>query len=166
MVIGHRDVNQTECPGEVFYQQIPSILSTSQEKLSNMDPSRIFSAQLLQVSSNTINLTENEQTTVAATYLNNSLSSWIMSDKDVKLVAVDPFPRVSNFKNSSWLNNREVSIADKFSIMPSDEAVFLIPLKGYKQTGTYTEKFALKGPDDIIPGTEFTLTINNQANKS
>lgn len=157
-VIGHKDVNDTECPGQALYSHLSSI-QTEAAGLLQSAPTKKYDAELINSKSINISLKVGEKKNLSIVYQNTGTVIWQNAIKDVRLVASDSFPRKSIFKNRDWLNNYEVSSVKPFSISPQEQAIFDLPLTGYKYPGTYTEQFSLKDPDNLIPNTEFTLHI-------
>ncbi|MFA4930260.1 MAG: N-acetylmuramoyl-L-alanine amidase [Patescibacteria group bacterium] len=161
VVAGHRDVNPTECPGDVLYAMLPDVaIAASQGE--NTLPAKTYQAQLVHQSQKSLDLKSGQIQKVVVTYKNSGSAVWLKQRGEVELVPVDPYPRSSGFATPDWDSVEVVGTMNQVTVMSGNEATFDLPLFGIDQAGQYGEKFALLGPDGLISGTEFSVNIDNQ----
>lgn len=160
IVAGHRDVNPTECPGDVLYSMLSDVQSAAANGVSEL-PKKVLGAEYVKQSVSDLTLSTGEVNTVAVTFKNTGNKAWLNNQDDLLVVPVDPYPRNSGFQNSDWLSANKVGRVAEGAVMPGDLVVFDLSLQGLDVDGNYRENFALLGPDGIIAGTEFGLKINN-----
>ncbi|MBU0648348.1 N-acetylmuramoyl-L-alanine amidase [Patescibacteria group bacterium] len=161
VVAGHRDVNSTECPGEVLYSMLSDI-ALAAENGSAILPQKTYEAIYVSQSVDEIDLKSGETETVVVRFENTGSAVWLKGSDDVVLVPIDPLMRESGFEAYNWESGSEVGSVSQITVMPGEKAVFELDLKGIDQTGEYVEKFGLKNENGLMPGTEFAIIVRNQ----
>lgn len=164
VVSGHRDVDQTACPGKVFYDLLPQIRKEA-DALSNKSGVRQIEARFIDLSTNYISLDDGETKNIEVKYLNTGTGAWLNGNRDIELVTTSPKQRASKFMGSDWESSSVVGEAFRYSIMPNDYATWKFDLKGNKEKGVVTESFALMSQGKILDGTSFTIVVDNSGNE-
>jgi hypothetical protein len=160
VISGHRDVQATACPGEKFYQMLPQIRQKAQTLVNGVGKKQ-YEARLISDTALEMTLTDGEEQEIKLEYQNIGSGAWLNGTDDVVLAAIDPINRASGFAGSDWKNNSTIGEAMKYTIMPNETGIFSLKLKGNSSTGYYNEKFGLIYAGEVIPGTEFSVGINN-----
>lgn len=160
VVAGHRDVNPTECPGDILYSMLGDVATAAKNGESSL-PAKTYEASLVSQSQDSLNLSLGETQKVILSYKNTGSAVWLRQQADVVLAPVDPYPRNSGFASASWDSDDMVGTFAQTTVAPENKATFNLDLTGIGQNGTYQEKFALVGPNGVIDGTEFVITISN-----
>jgi len=161
VVAGHRDVNPTECPGDVLYSMLSDVQDAAANGMADL-PQKELKARVIEQSADEINLSTGEINTVSVKFENSGSAVWMANKNNLKVVPVGPYPRNSGFKSSSWESSQNVGPVSSRSVMPGEEVVFNLELKGLAEDGNFVEKFALLGNNGILDNTTFSLVINNQ----
>lgn len=161
VVAGHRDVNSTECPGDILYGMLPDVATAASKGQSTL-PEKIYNAQYVGQSVKEVNLNTGQSQTISVRYKNTGNAMWIKERNDMVLVPVDPYPRNSSFGNGSWVSSEAVGGPSQITVMPGEEVVFNLNLVGIDKDISVTEKFALKGLKGIIDNTQMEIKINNK----
>lgn len=161
VVAGHRDVNYTECPGEKLYNMLSDIAKAAAAGQSGL-PTKTFEAKFLNQSENNISLQTGETKSVVLQYQNTGTAVWLKERGEVSLVPVDPWPRKSGFTADEWKSAEEVGFVGKLTVSPDEKVYINLDLKGNEENGSSVEKFALKGPEGIMAGTEFSVAVENK----
>jgi hypothetical protein len=159
VVAGHRDVNSTECPGDILYSMLADAAKAAKSGVGEIIKKE-FKAQYIDQSVSEINLEANKTSEVNISFKNIGNSVWFAED-NIKVVPVDPYPRNSGFVASDWQSSQSVGLISGQTVMIGKEVVFKLNLKGIAENGVYDEKFALVGPDGIIDNTTFSISIKN-----
>jgi len=154
-VVGHRDVDATACPGDHLYADIPEIILESVTPANPND----YQAMLLEISQEELFLGPDEYANVKISYLNTGNTAWLQTDHEVYLVPNKPYPRSSEFYNSSWVSSNKVTGPDHDTVMSNTAGNFILSLKAPSEYDFYVENFALYGPDGLIPGTDVSIKI-------
>lgn len=161
VVAGHRDVNSTECPGEKLYEMLPDIAKAAASGQSDL-PAKTYEAKFISQSDVKLAVKTAETKSVVVQYQNTGTAVWLKEREEVSLVPVDPYPRSSGFAADEWKSSEEVGFVGKLTVNPGEKVYINLDLKGNENSGVTTEKFALKGPDGILAGSEFSVQVENQ----
>jgi|GEM_PF-1937018 len=161
VVAGHRDVNPTECPGDVLYSMLSDVQTAAMNGVDEL-PAKVIEAEYVNQSVSEIDLATSEVNTVAVTFKNTGNKAWLKNQDEILVVPVDPYPRNSGFQSDDWMSAQKIGRVADVSVMPGESTVFNLSLQGLDMDGRFEEKFGLLGPDGgIILGTEFSIVINN-----
>jgi len=159
VVAGHRDVNSTECPGDVLYGMLADAASAAKSGMGEVLPKE-YAGQYVGQSDNAVDLANGQTAEINVSFKNSGDEAWFAED-GIKVVPVDPYPRNSGFAADDWQSTQVVGLVAKKTVMPDEEVVFKLSLKGIDDNGNYDESFALLGPNGIMEGTNFAVSINN-----
>lgn len=159
-VVGHRDVNSTECPGEVLYNHLPEVISAAK----NIDLSvyqKNYSAYLSPDTPLIMDLSDENDQTIIISYKNTGNMAWLKDQLRVTLIPTQPDYKQSIFADDSWFDQSTVAEADNFTIMPGEVGIFTFKLKPANISQPINQTFALLDPDGIIKNSQFTVQITN-----
>jgi len=89
-VIGHRDVDCTECPGEQLHATLPTIISSAQTKLdmyTSVMP-RVYQSEIMMSPLSAIEMKKNEEKEIMVSMKNTGTTTWRNYGNDKTFIAV------------------------------------------------------------------------------
>jgi hypothetical protein len=123
-IAGHRDVNDTSCPGDLTYNQLASIRNGVNSRKLNLFP---YAAK--QLSYSTIN-TVDGQTQVTLQFKNTGTTTWSRTSPRFFLKTANPDDRASVFQGDDWITSQHTALLNEASVAPGGIGTFTFNMNG------------------------------------
>jgi len=175
-LIGHRDVNQTACPGDRLHPRLPDLRSSASNYINSIYPLygseysgyinsfKLYSDQTLTnelYQNNGVYYTRPNQTIYANAQITNiGKATW--TKINTHMGTLKPTDRISQFADVSWLSNvRSSGFNEMSDVTNRSTATFSFAMKSPQLPGLYTESMgAVVDGVSWISGTEQSLSIS------
>lgn len=157
-ISGHRDANQTSCPGDLAYSDLQAIRdATTIKKTAGIG----FAAK--QVNYPRVQLGDNE-TSVTLQYKNTGTHYWYNSGSNpVRLVTANSTDHASAFAGTGWINSTRPATLNETSVAPGQTGSFTFKLANPPTyLGSWHEYFGLVAEGTTHFGSFFTLPIETR----
>ena len=123
-IAGHRDANATACPGNLIYNQMSSIRSTTASKKGGWE----YSAKQLSFSPALIPQYGTDQN-VTVSFKNTGNATWSNTDNRLLLKTANPNNRTSSFQGTGWINAQTPATLNEAAVAPGETGTFSFNLK-------------------------------------
>ncbi|OGY78431.1 MAG: hypothetical protein A3B74_01895 [Candidatus Kerfeldbacteria bacterium RIFCSPHIGHO2_02_FULL_42_14] len=146
-IVGHRDLDQTLCPGSRVRRQLPQITAISASKFKKL--ARVpYAAKII---SNTLRPAAfiGDIQTIQITFKNRGTEIWKAGV--VFLQVRDRNDAISRYRHPSWPTAFGNFTTDA-DIAPGEKATFILQLTTPQEPGLYRNVYTLFHEDDAIPG--------------
>lgn len=152
VVMGHRDIGTTSCPGSA-HLDLPSIRTLAAQQIWHYRLVDHYDAGITSqgadgIPGSVINLVSGASATAYLDFRNAGIDTWgTVGATPVRLGADQPRDRVSSFADSSWINpNRPSALKHKVTGYNSDGTATLAPASLLLPGETGRFEFGLKAP--------------------
>ena len=177
-VIGHRDVDCTECPGNNVYNEFAGIIAEAKNKFDQLTIAtpKTASAIVMDVSPREVDIKSGEQKTVTITAKNTGTTTWrnygdnpvqiALADIKENLASIDTVAIAAEGKdtttpvvsNSSLIGAR---LKDA-NVAPGQIGTFVVPIKDVPPELVSKKKFVITlGQQGWFPGSDVEVTVVN-----
>jgi hypothetical protein len=119
-IAGHRDVNQTGCPGNLLYNSLTFIRNETARKKTAYN----YGYSAKQLSYLTANLVSSSNTSVTLTFKNTGSTTWSNSVNRMLLKTANPKDRASAFQHASWINASTPAVLNEATVPPGSTGSF------------------------------------------
>ncbi|MDO8571876.1 MAG: peptidoglycan recognition family protein [bacterium] len=173
-ILAHRDVDCTDCPGDVAYASLSGIVARAQEKYSRLSAAtpKEYRAAFVDTQPGDIELKTGEEKEIVVRFRNMGSSIWRnygdgslqLASSDIKesLAAIDSFRIASD---ESRKQPEQYIIPSKLltpNVMPGDIGSFSLSVKDAPPTLISYKKFVMVvGNHGWIPHSEFSVKVIN-----
>lgn len=157
-ISGHRDANQTSCPGDLAYNDLQTIRdATAAKKIAG------FAYAAKQANYPTVQVADN-QASVTFQFKNNGTSTWYNSGSNpVRLGTANTIDHASPFAGNGWLNGARPANMNEPSVGPGQTGSFTFNVSSPPTyTGRWHEYFGLVVEGHTHFGSYFTLPIETK----
>lgn len=156
VITGHRDANQTGCPGSLTVNSLQNIRDNT---VAAKNGGWNYSAK--QLSYNTADFSTNSSIDVTLQFKNTGALPWTNTGNKTSLFTMEPPGRTSPFQGTGWLSNTKPAVLNEASVAPGQVGSFTFNIKRPNlPSGYYTEGFTLITDDGNTPGAHYVLPIN------
>ncbi len=161
-VIGHRDVDQTLCPGVDLWSQLETVRLVSQERYTAqaaLQPALVTAAALSTVSSADVSIPTGQQISVWAEFVNTGTTTWRSFDTTSPTLKSES----SDVRATGWIDDQTVTRVGTTdaNVTPGGTGRFSFSLKAPNDTLTNTYQFYLVDSAGVeLAGTRFSITIS------
>lgn len=164
-VVAHRDLDCTECPGNAFYADMPSIVrdSTTAYAALNSDVPHRYAAEKITVSPSRIEMKKGDVVEVHAMYWNTGTTTWrgygdaplVLASSDIKqhLASLEALHLASVEDGGSSNNTQNKQSFIRAKLTEANVAP--------RRAGTFSFNLA-DPPDELISHQSFTLALGQQ----
>lgn len=154
-ITGHRDANQTSCPGELTVQKLQQIRNDTRAK--NIE-GWTYSAK--QLDYGPVDLSTSVTKSVTLRFKNTGRSTWTNTGSKTSLFNMEPPGTHSIFQGSGWPSAAKPAVLNEASVGPGATGSFTFNMNRPNiPPGRYLEAHTLITDAGSTPGAFFTLPI-------
>ncbi len=154
-ITGHRDANDTTCPGNLTVDKLQEIRDATKTKNNE---GWTYSAK--QLDFDAVDLSNTQSTDVTVRFKNTGTTSWSNTLNKFTLYTMDAPERNSIFQGSGWLSNYQPAVLNEASVSTGGIGSFTFNIKRPNvPPDDYFERYTLITADGSTPGTYFSLPI-------
>ena len=156
-IAGHRDASATACPGNLIYDQMSALRSTTASKKGNWG----YSAKQLGFGGVRIEEFNTDQS-ITLSFKNTGNESWSNTgDNRLLLKVANPSTRTSALQGSGWIGNQTPAAISEESVAPGEIGTFTFNLKTGLPTNrrNSSENFRLVLENGDTASQMFGLTV-------
>lgn len=156
-IVGHLDLDCTQCPGTNLYSQLPLIRQEAAAKYSQLGgiTNPIVKATLVGQSEQPVNINAGETKEVWADFRNDGNVTWRSYKQDTLKVLALANP--SNFYAAGWSSATEVANLTTANVAPGEVGRFVFTIKAPSDRLELTEAFELSYGGASLEGTNFNI---------
>lgn len=161
-ISGHKDVNQTLCPGKKLYGELNQIRNLAFKEQKNLGPFVFQGEVITSFREQTIFLEPGQTKKLKIKIKNKGNITWHNFTFDsLRLGTSNPRDRKSLFRSSKWFNENRAAVMNEFNVEPGEVATFDLLITAPKTFGVFEEYFAaVVDSRSWIKGTEFKIKIS------
>ncbi|HSE61259.1 MAG TPA: N-acetylmuramoyl-L-alanine amidase, partial [Candidatus Saccharimonadales bacterium] len=123
-IAGHRDANDTSCPGNLTYDQLSAIRAGAASRKDNLFP---YAAK--QLSYDTV-ATVDGQKQVTLQFKNTGTATWSNSSPRFFLKTAAPDDRTSTYQGDDWITSQHAALLNETSVAPGQVGSFTFNMNG------------------------------------
>lgn len=139
-IAGHKDANQTSCPGDLLYGNLPFIRDETNRKKGLY----AYGYSAKQESYEIADLRGADTITHTLKFKNTGSSTWSNTTNRLLLKTANPNDRNSAFQGTGWLDNTTLAALNEVSVAPGGIGSFTFSLKRPSDAaGSYYEGYRL-----------------------
>jgi len=157
-IVGHRDLDCTDCPGKNLYSQLETIRIEAQEKYKILGgiTSPIVKATLIGQSEQPVVINAGEEKEVWVEFRNDGNITWRNYKQET--LSVLARSQSSNFYVAGWSSQTSVAKLTTPNVAPGEVGRFVFILKAPADQLDLVEQFELTFGGQVLTGTAFTIT--------
>lgn len=163
-IVGHRDVDATDCPGDNLYVKLDSIRTDAQARLAALPPlpPATFIAAVVPPTQSDIVLQSGATSVVTANVTNTGTVPWqsYIGSRRVSVIPVSTSD-AANLYDVSWQAQQEVGDGGLANVLPGTSGQLTFTIRAPANAQLVNAVFALRGPDGVeLPNTRLALTVH------
>lgn len=137
-VSGHRDGNDTTCPGDYVYNLLPTIREAAESRKANLFP---YAAKQLTYGPIT---SSSGQTIITLQFKNTGSTTWSNSSPRFFLKTANPDDRTSSIQGDGWITSQHAALLSEENVPPGSVGTFTFKVNtDDKPVTTFYEGFRL-----------------------
>lgn len=157
-IAGHRDANNTSCPGDLTAQSLKNIRDNTVAKKNG---GWNYSAK--QESYGAVNLSSSATADVTIRFKNTGTKTWSNTTNRTTLYTMESPGRNSVFRGSGWLSGSKPAVLNQANVSPGETGSFTFNMKRPSiKPGVYTEGLTLITGDGNTPGAHYSLVVDTR----
>jgi len=157
-IVGHKDMDCTDCPGKNLYAYLPTLVTSAQEEFALLGGviNPITKATYISQSEQPVTVNAGEEKQVWVDFKNTGNTTWRNYTQNT--LSVMAKGDQSNFYVAAWSSPKQVASLTTANVAPGEVGRFMFIIKAPEDQLELTEQFVLSLGDQILSNTSFTIT--------
>ncbi|MFA6099203.1 MAG: N-acetylmuramoyl-L-alanine amidase [Patescibacteria group bacterium] len=157
-VVGHRDLDCTDCPGKTLYNELSNIRQAAQAKYIELGGpvKSLVKAIYVGQSEQPVVINAGEVKEIWVDFRNDGNATW--RNYTSNTLSVLAKSDQSNFYVAGWSSATQVARLETPNVAPGETGRFVFSIKAPMDQMEVSENFSLEFGEQVLGGTDFTVT--------